>query len=314
MKKREFMGGLLGAGLTSIVPQLRAQTSPVVQLVVPFAAGGLADSLARLLASTMQRLSNQAVVVVNRTGASGIVAAGALMRSRPDEAVFMLSGTSQLLQPLVAQHQSSVRDVFEGLRHAYLLCHQDSFLVVSRASTDLFNLNRKRDSAANLGSLGIGSAGHLLGASLAREANMAHVHVPYNGSPAITQGLLSGDINYAFMAYENFRSHIATGGIVPLAVASDKRSTLLPNVPTVTSLGFKSVNRGTWFALTHSANADERMLSSIFADMKNVLTDKLFLSGMTEMGLTPNVLSGEKLKNFMASDQSYWAERIAKVL
>jgi tripartite-type tricarboxylate transporter receptor subunit TctC len=314
MKKREFMGGLLGVGLTSVVPQLRAQKIPVVQLIVPFSAGGLADSVARLLASTMQRLSNQTVVVVNRAGASGIVAAGTLMRSRPDEAVFMLSGTSQLLQPLVAQHQSSVRDVFEGLRHSYLLCQQDSFWVVSRASTDFFNLNRNRDSVANLGSLGIGSAGHLLGASLAREANMTHVHVPYNGSPALAQGLLSGNIDYAFMAYENFRSHIVSGGIVPMAVASEKKSALLPNVPTVTSLGFKSVNRGTWLALTHSANADERMLSSIFADMKNVFTDKHFLSGITEMGLTPNFLSGEKLKNFIASDQSYWAERIAKVM
>jgi tripartite-type tricarboxylate transporter receptor subunit TctC len=314
MKKRMFMGGLLGASLANMVPPLRAQTRPVIQLVVPFAAGGLADSLARLLASTMQRLGKQTLVVVNRPGASGAVAAGALIRSRPDEAIFLLSGISQVLQPLIAKPHSSVAEVFDGLRYMHLLCHQDSFMVVSSKSNDFFAYHRKRMTDLNLGSLGVGSVGHLMGVTLAREADLKHVHIPYNGSPGIIQGLLSGEIHYAFMAYENFKSLLLPGGLVPLAVASEKSSVSLPNVPTAPSLGFKSVNRGTWFALSHAAHADAAVVASFFADMEDVLKDQRLLTGMSEMGLIHSVQSGEKLKKFIASEQSYWSKRISEVL
>lgn len=319
MKKREFMGSLLGAGLTSIVPQLRAQTSPVVQLVVPFAAGGLADSLARLLASTMQRLSNQTVVVVNRVGASGIVAAGTLMRSRPDEAVFMLTSNAQLMQPMLPSATQSIKDTFSSLRYASILCQLDSFWLVPGASgirtaAEFSAKYRNKPIALNMGSQGAGSVGHLLGAALAHEWQFEAVHVPYNGSPAITRGLLSGDIDYAFMNYLDFRAHMGTDAIVPLAVASDQRSNTLPSLPTAPSLGLKSINNGVWFALTHAVHAETAVVTDFQVGLGSALMDRTFLEKTKEMGLRMNVQSGEKMQKFIVEERKYWSKMISNFL
>ncbi len=319
MKKRDFMGGVLGAGLAGMLPQLKAQTRPVVQLVVPFAAGGVYDIFARLLASTLQRLGKQTVVVVNRPGAGGIVAAGAVVRSRPDEAIFMLTSNAQLMQPMLASATQSIKDTFSSLRYACVLGQQDSFWLVPGASgirtaADFSAKYRNKPMALNMGSQGAGSVGHLLGAALAHEWQLDTVHVPYNGSPAIARGLLSGDIDYAFMNYENFRAHLPTDAIVPLAVASDQRSTVLPSVPSASSLGLKSINHGVWFAMTHAAHADYAVVNGFVSDTAEALMDRTFLDKATEMGLRVNMQSGEKMQKFMSAERQYWSKMIANYL
>lgn len=319
MKKREFLGRIVGASLVAAVPRLSAQTRPVVQLVVPFQAGGLADSLARLLALYLQNLRQRSVVVLNRPGASGIVAASSVMRARPDEASFMLTSNAQLMQPLLADASASVKEIFDGLRYAGILCELDSFLLVPGAAgiktaAEFLAKNRSSKRALNMGSQGNGSTGHLLGAALAHEWKLDMVHVPYNGSPAITRGLLSGDVDYAFMNYLNFQSHLATGAIVPLAVASDRRSKVLPAVPTAVSVGLKSINHGVWFAMTHASHIEPMILSDFMTDLSAVMLDARFLEKAAEMGLTIRYKKGEAAHKFIDDERQYWSKMIGNFL
>jgi len=319
MNKREFLGGIVGASLVTAVPRLSAQTRAVVQLVVPFQAGGLADSLARLLALNLQNLRQRSVVVINRPGASGIVAVSSVMRSRPDEASFLLTSNAQLMQPLLADATASVKEVFDGLRYAGILCELDSFMLVPgtagvKTAAEFLAKNRSSKKVLNMGSQGTGSTGHLLGAALAHEWKLDMVHVPYNGSPAITRGLLSGDIDYAFMNYLNFQSHITTGAVVPLAVASDRRSNVLPSVPTAVSVGLKSINRGVWFAMTHASHIEPMVVSDFMADISAVMIDPRFREKAAEMGLSIHYKKGEAAQNFIDLERQFWSKMIRDFL
>lgn len=316
MKKRDLLQGIIGAGLISQVPLTISKTLSNVQLIVPFSAGGLADNFARVLASAIERKGRYNIIVSNRPGATGMLAAGTALRSRPDELTFVLTATGQLIQPMLTADNSLSREIFNGLRHVYLLCQQDSFMVVS-GNSNIRSLsefkNKYNSNSLNLGSLGVGSVGHLLGTSLALELDLKAVHIPYNGSPAIIQGLMSGDVAYAFMAHDNFRSHVKSNAIIPIAVASDKISPLLPYVPTAKSQGVKSVDHGTWFALAHGKQMNEELLTDFFNDFHEVLIDPILLTAMKGMGLKSNFKKNKELDEFINNEISFWRNRIAEI-
>lgn len=316
MKKRDLIRGIIGTGLITQVPLTVSKSSSIAQFIVPYSAGGLADTFARLLASAIERRGRYTIVVTNRPGATGMVAAGTVLRSRSDEVAFVLTATGQLIQPLLTTESSLSRETFIGLRHAYLLCQQDSFMVVSGYSNirNLIDFKYKYDSILpNLGTLGVGSVGHLLGTSLALALDLKNVHIPYNSSAAIIQGLMSGDISYAFMAYDNLHSYIKSNTLLPIAVAAGKSSPLLPHVPTAKSQGVKSVDRGTWFALAHGKQMNEELVFEFFKDFNEVLNDPILLAGMKMMGLKADFRKDKELSDFMENEITFWKKRIAEI-
>jgi tripartite-type tricarboxylate transporter receptor subunit TctC len=318
MEKRNFLQGIIAAGMTSQVPWAVSKSIDNVQLIVPFSAGGLADTFARMIAAAIERRGRYNIVVTNRPGATGMVAAAAALRSRSDELVFVLTATGQLIQPMLTTENSLSKETLNGLSHAYLLCQQDSFMVVSgnaniRNLADFRAKFKKELISPNLGSLGVGSVGHLLGTSLAKGLDLKTVHIPYNGSAGIIQGLMSGDLHYAFMAYDNLRSHVNSNALVPIAVSSDSVSALFPHVPTVKSQGIKFVDRGTWFALAHGKQMNEEILSIFIKDFSDVLIDPIFLMGMKGIGLKPDFKKGKELDDFLSSEISFWRNRITEI-
>ena len=287
-----------------------------VQLIVPFAAGGLADSVARLLAEAWDRKHGQPVVVLNRPGAVGTIATAALVRSRPDEPTLMVMSQSSFVSPLMASTSAAVREMFAAVRYSGLVALQDSFLVVAgnsglRSFADFEARHGRGQRAAAYASLGLGSLGHVLGLTLAQELGIDAVHIPYNGSPPILQSLLAGDVLYAFTAYENFRSQLATGAVTPLVVAADRPSPVLPGVPGAASVGLKAVNRGSWFALAHAAHADSAFVAKASAELMSLLSDPQVVSSIRTMGLQPSPLVGDALQQHLASERIYWAQRVS---
>lgn len=319
MKKRAFLKQLLGSGMMMNAPFSFAKNKLLVQLIVPFAPGGLADILARLLATAVQKRGQYNMVVVNRPGATGMVALNALMRTRPDEMALMLTSTGQLIQSLISGKQKDSHNILANLRYGYLLGHQDGFMVVPEQlkihTLSDFELTFKNKSVLpNLGTLGIGSVGHLQGVTLASALNLLPIHVPYNSSTGIVQGFLSGDIHYAFMAFENFKTQMNANLIVPVAVAASKTSPLLPHVPTFNSLGVKSVNRGTWFALAYGKHMQSDLVGEFYENFKDIFLEEDVLTDIRNMGISPDFKKKETLDQFITSEIAYWKARLTGIV
>lgn len=318
--RRQWNGAAMSLAATLLPAPAPAQAIPrqALQLIVPFAAGGVADVLARWLADAWSRKRGQQVVVVNRPGAAGTIAAAALARSRPEEAALMLTSQSVLVQTLLTSTPAAAREMLAAMRYASLVALQDSFLVVAAKSglRSLGELQARHGDgrqAAAFASLGVGSLGHVLGTTLARELGIDVVHVPYNGSPPILQALLSADIDFAFMAYENFRTQLAAGAVTPLVVAADRASHMLPAVPGAPSLGLKSLNRGTWFAIAHAAHAEPAFVARTTEDIASILSDPQVAKGISDLGLQPNPRTGDALQQHLASERAYWTRRMAEL-
>jgi tripartite-type tricarboxylate transporter receptor subunit TctC len=314
MQKRTFLR--LGLGCAGLLATSVARTEPSAGLVVPFAAGGVADSLARLIAQELASRHDLRIRVINRPGAAGLLAAREVADSQPGERLFLLATTSLLLQSLRGRDEARPM-IGERLKPQLLLGQQDSFLVVAsrsgaRTVDDLANLAVPRGHPLNLASLGVGSVGHLLGVSLSVQTRIAMNHVPYNSSPAILRDMIAGDIDLAFMAYENFRPYLADARVSPILVASRQPAEILPGVPAAPALGIPGIDRGSWFMLaTRAADPDPAFTRSVIERSNSVIDSQAVSQTLAGMGVRGTPLRDQALRTFLDSERNYWSDRLA---
>ncbi len=314
MRKRTFLR--LGLGCAGLLATSAGRAEPAAGLVVPFAPGGVADSLARLLAQELASRHNLRIRVINRPGAAGLLAAREVAESEPNERRFLLATTSLLLQSL--QGRAEARSIMEErLKPHLLLGHQASFLVVAsqrgaRTIDDLSTIASLRGHPLNCASLGVGSVGHLLGASLSVQTRIAMNHVPYNSSPAILRDMITGDIDLAFMAYENFRPYLVEGRVSPIMVASRHSAEVLPAVPAAPALGIPGIDRGSWFLLASGVSGTDPEFTRLVVEGSNaVIASHTVRQTLAGMGIGGEPLRNEALKTFLNGERNYWSDRLA---
>lgn len=288
-----------------------------MRLFVPFAAGGVADSLARELADEINQRDEFKVVVDNKPGAGGIIASNTLLKSKPTELNLLLGSTTQFINQMVSGESSKEFESYRGIDYSILIAEQDSFLVVKgnsgiRTYSEFTHRIRDKEEVT-FGSLGKFSVGHILCQTLANQLGKKSVHVPYNGSPSIIQGIISGDLDYSFMAYENFKSYLADDLLAPVLVSSRDSSTLLPAVPRASTYGLKELDRGTWFYLAHQKTNTNIKLTRLLEVVFDSLTNENFKARISKLGLRPSGLRGEKLGSFLSGQSRYWTVKVEKL-
>ncbi len=245
---------LLAAALA--LPSLaRAQSFPQrpVRLVVSFAPGGGADLIARLMAPTMSERLGQQVLVENRAGAGGNVAALAVARAAPDGYTLLVSNPgpysiNQFIYP--PQPFEPERD----LAGVVLMAEMPHVLVVNRdvpvhSVAEMVAYAKAHPERANYGSGGIGSSGHLSFELLKLRTGMVMQHVPYRGSGDVMKAVLGGDVQFALDTLPVYAERIADGGVRALAIGGASRAPTLPNLPTVMESGVADFTAGVWFAM-----------------------------------------------------------------
>ena len=207
-----------------------------IRLIVPYAAGGGPDVLARKTADALAKVLKANVIVENKVGAGGILAGEYVARAQPDGYTLMQGASShvvqKILQPTV--NFDPLADFTHIVRDAFL----PQVLVVRsdapyQSVQELIAAARKADNPFNFASGGIGSAAHLAGAAFSDAAKAKTVHVPYRGSVEIVPSLLRGDVQFAFPVASTALAHIADGKVRPLAVTAGARLPQLPDVPTL---------------------------------------------------------------------------------
>ncbi|MGE3863419.1 MAG: Bug family tripartite tricarboxylate transporter substrate binding protein, partial [Burkholderiaceae bacterium] len=266
----------------SVRPAQSAQSatdfpSRPIRLVVPFAAGGGPDVLTRQLALRLGELLGQNVVVENKVGAGGIIAAELLAQAAPDGYTLMLGASSHVTQKLL---QPSVKfDPLKSFAHIGCNSLSPSVLVVSaqspwRTVQQLVDAARAAPGKLNYSSGGIGSAAHLSAAAFATAAGLDVVHVPYRGSVEIIPSIVNEAAQFAFPVSSTAVPQLQSGRVRALAITSAQRFPSLPEVPTLREVfGRDDLVLDAWMGIWAPAGLPEPVRSKLFEALNRVQED-----------------------------------------
>jgi tripartite-type tricarboxylate transporter receptor subunit TctC len=247
----------LAAAVNPCAAQTDAWPSKPVRVIVPFAAGGAADILARIVSDHLGRMFGQSFVIDNRAGAGGLVGEQAGARSEPDGYTFVVSG----IAPSVIAPAMSPTPTFDPLKdftHIAYLGGPPLVLLVHpslgvKTFAEFLTLIRSRPQGLGYVSPGTGTHGHLFAEYLAQKENIKLEHVPYKGSAPALIDLIAGHVKVGTMAWVSAAEEIRTGALRVLAVSSEARVAADPSVPTFKELGYPDLVAATWFGLSGPA-------------------------------------------------------------
>lgn len=289
-----------------------------ITLVVPFAAGGVADITARTVGEQMARVLGQAVVVENKPSAGSIVASQAVASARTDGHTLLLMSNGHAVS--VSLFKRLPYDPLKDFAPISLLGSFDLGLFVpahSRFATlkDLLAYARAQPGKLNVGSIAVGSTQHLAAKLFETVAGIDALVVPYKASPAVLTALRAGELDLAFEVTGPMLPQVAAGAVRALAVTSDRRNPALPQVPTVQEAGVAGYNVASWNALAAPAGTPPEVIAVLNRAVREALAssavqDKLGRSGMRLAASTP----AEHLA-LLASEIRRWGEviRTAKI-
>jgi tripartite-type tricarboxylate transporter receptor subunit TctC len=304
---------LLGAALAApALSNARAQGSwpdRPVRFVVAFAPGGPADIIARLLAQALGEIWPQPVIVENRGGAGGNVAAQLVSRAAPDGLTALLTTSAFAVNPSLSRNagyrpdQFAVAAVVAGTPNLF------AGRVEGGPATlrDLTEIGRTRP--VNFGSAGVGSTPHLSAENLLKRiAKVEAQHIPYAGAGPAMTALLGGQIDMASVALPAAISAVQGGRARGLAVTAARRIAALPDVPTVAEAGFEPIVDLTWACMLFPAGVPAAVLTKVNADVERVLETPAFQARLAATGFDAIGGGLDPSAAFVASEIARWGD------
>jgi tripartite-type tricarboxylate transporter receptor subunit TctC len=293
-----------------------AQTYPArpVRLMVPYAAGGVSDILGRALAQKMSELLGQPMVVENRGGAGGTIGTGLIAEAAPDGYSIVLSSlTAYAIAPNMMKKVPY--DPVKSFTAIGGVAVAPNILTVSTTSqfntlAEIVAYAKNNPDKLSFGSSGIGSVGHLSGEVLRTSANVTMVHVPYKSAGLAYPDMITGSITMVFDTLPSALQHIKSGKAKPIAVLSDKRSPLLPDVPTFAEAGFPEATLHFWFGLHGPAKMPPAVVEKLSDTLQKALASSDLRDRFASLGAEPYPLTPEQLQAKTSAD----FEKLAKVI
>jgi len=313
---RRGMSALVVAFVAALAtaPQALAADYPTrpIKLVVPYAAGGPTDVLGRLVGEYVGRDLKQSVVVENKAGAQGAIGADAVARSEPDGyTLFVTAASIFVLNPMLYKKlpYDPVRDFrMLGLMTDLPVLMEVHPSVPAKTVAEFVAYAKQNPGKLNFGSAGTGGTIHLAGEMFKQIAGVDIVHVPYKGAgPALTD-LLSGNIQVMFDTLSTALPPVKAGLLRPLGVSSEKRSSDLPDVPTIAESGYPDYRVSVWFGIAAPAKLPDDIAQKIRASLDRALNDEAFRASLEKIGfpaLRPK--SQAEIDKFIADDRARWA-------
>lgn len=304
---------VLGAGLLGGTSAL-AQAYPTkpVTIIVPFAAGGTTDILARIIGQALTAELGQSVVVDNRAGAGGNIGGQAAAKAAPDgHTLFM--GTVGTHAINASLYKKMPFDPVKDFAPLTRVANVPNLLVANPAQPyksvkDLIAYAKANPGKVNFGSSGNGSSIHLSGELFKSLAKVDMQHVPYKGSaPAVTD-LMGNQIGIMFDNMPSAIQHVRSGSLVPLAVTTAKRSPELPNVPTIAEAGVPGYEATSWFGMFAPAGTPAPVLAKLNAAIVKVLAQPDVKKKINEQGAEVYSETPEQFAAFIQAESVKWGK------
>jgi tripartite-type tricarboxylate transporter receptor subunit TctC len=288
---------IIVAALSATPGRAQAQAYPTkpIRIVVPFAAGGAVDVVARLLSAKLQESFGQPVVVENRAGAGGNTGADAVAKAAPDGYTILQNTNGQAISP--ALYRNLPFDTLRDFIPVTQLVATSTVLVANpklpvRSVKDLIALAKEKPGRLNYGMTGVGNSLHLTMEMLKRTAGIDIQAIPYRGDAPLNTALIAGEVDVAIVPIGTIVQHIESGGVRALAVNSARRSALLPDVPTVAEDALPGFEASGWQGYFVPAQTPAAIVDAIQKEAARVLAtrdvqERLRAIGNEPAGSTP---------------------------
>jgi len=276
-----------------------------VKIIVPFTAGSATDILARTIGQKLSEMWGQPVIVENRAGAGGTIGAGIVAKSSPDGYTLMVHSSAHAVN--ASMYPVLPYDTVKDFVELATLGGQPNVLVVApsagfKTTADLVAAAKKTPGALNYGSAGVGSGTHINAEKFKIVAGIDAVHIPYKGTPEAITDTMTGRVTYFFSPISAALPNIREGKLVALGVSTAKRSSALPNVPTIAEGGLPGFDYNLWVGLWAPAGTPQDIVDKINADVAKVLATPDVRERLAALGAEPMVMTPAEFRKFMRDE------------
>ena len=293
-----------------------AQPYPVkpIRIIVPFPAAGTADIMARLVGQKMTETWGQQVLIDNRSGAGGNIAAELAARSAPDGYTLFLCvvGTHAIHQTL---YKKMAFDPIKDFSAVAYIAGVPNVVVVHpsmpvRSVKELIAFIKARPGQINFGSPGTGTSVHMSGEMLKVMAGLDMTHIVYKGNPQAVTDLLAGQIELMITNMPSVIPFIQNGRLRALAVTTDARSPALPDLPTMKEAGLPGYESSAWFGLASPAAVSREIIGKLNAEVVRIVKLSDVRRSLASQGADPLIMTPEEFGAFMKAETAKWAKTV----
>lgn len=287
-----------------------------IRAVIPFPAGGINDTVARLFFTQAAKNLGKEVIIDNRPGAGGMIGTRLAVDSKPDGYTVLLGAASTISVAPSLYKDAKYNPDTDLIAVGGIAAVPSVMLVRQDASPqslqDLLAQAKKEPGNLNYGSAGSGTSHHVQTELLALEADVDIIHVPYQGgAPAMTD-LIGGQLHMLLEPLPTALPHIESGRVRPLGITQKSRSDLLPEVPTFDESGVPGYEATTWFGVFVPSNTPEPIVRFISQAISTSLEDPSFTQDLQQRGITPMPMSQDQFQAFVNAQNSLWKNVITK--
>jgi tripartite-type tricarboxylate transporter receptor subunit TctC len=298
--------------LFALATTANAQTWPArqIQLVVPYAPGGVVDFIGRTVGQRLSTELGQPVVVDNRPGAGGIIGVDYAARSAPDGHTILIMDPAIVINP--SMQEKVPYDLKKDLRTVAVIGSSPLVLVVNpsvpaNTLSELVDYARANPGKLNFVSAGIGTTPHMAGELLKLRAGINMTHVPYKGSGPAMADLVGGQVQMGFSSITAALPYIKEKRLRPLATTGSKRSPALPDVATVIESGYPAFEVDLWLGIFAPASVPAPLIAKLNSEIAKALEDQAVRAAFERMGVEPRTTGVEESARFVQTESDKWA-------
>ena len=306
MKRLGFFPALLLAMLSTNVSAQDYPAKPI-RVVVPFAAGGVSDVIARLISDRLRVRLNQPVLVENRAGGNTVPATEyVLKQSAPDGYTLLVHGASMTVTPHLTQVNYDVKRDVQGVASFVTI----PLVMVVNAAVPVKNVAefvayaKANPGKLNVGIIGVGVTDHLTSELLSLRANMKVTHIPYKGTAIAITDLLQNAIQVRYDGYSNVKQYVESGRLRILAITQGKRSPVIPDVPTIAESGYPDVDVTSWQGLLARAGTPMGIVTRLSQEVEAIIKDPEVLEKYRTLGFEPRYMNAQQTTEQLLVDDA----------
>jgi tripartite-type tricarboxylate transporter receptor subunit TctC len=309
-----MLGGVLLAFL-SVASSAQDYPARPVRIIVPFSPGGPADIYARFIGQRLQDALGQSFVVDNRPGAGSIIGTDAVAKSAADGyTLLLMSNTHTVNESLIPNKPYQLMRDFVPVAP---INYSDLVLVVhpsvpANNLAELLQLAKSKPKELNYASSGNGTPYHMAGELFKAMAGVDIVHVPYKGSAGARTDVLGGQVQMMFDAVPTMADHVRSGKVKAFGTTGEKRSTVLPNVPTINEAGVPGYEAVIWLGLMAPRNTPREIVSRLNTEISKITNRPEVRDAWAKQGALAMTMTPDEFARFMTGDIAKW-ERIVRI-